>query len=92
MPKLERLSIQEDGGRSNRLAAIQHSWTLREQTKFYISIDENGSAILEGRTGDLLKASIHILELDIDGMIEFLQDAKQFISEEKMIAKLMGKK
>ncbi len=92
MSKLERLSVHEDGDRSNRLAAIQDSWTGRESTKFYLSVDVNGSAIFETRTNGVPKCSIQILKLDIDGMIEFLQDAKQFISEEKMVAVLMGKK
>jgi hypothetical protein len=37
------------------------------------------------------KQVITVFDMDIDGLIQFLQDAKVFISEEEMVDKLIGR-
>lgn len=86
--KFELLSINEDDGASDRVTAKQVG-----EGSIKISITDRKRARIEhidGRTYH--KSIIEFKDLDIDGLIDFLQEAKVFISEEEMVRTLMGSK
>jgi hypothetical protein len=94
MSKLELLSIEENGGRSDCMAAQQSAspWPSQPmKLHINIAVDSSATFTLISEKGLAVRA-IDIQALDIDGMIDYLKDVRDFISEEKMVSKLMGRK
>ena len=79
MYKFELLSVAEDRNKSDRITGSQEGLTL--------SIDKNSRLTINLR---FTEQSFVLSKLDIDCLILFLQDAKQFIEEHKVIEKLKG--
>jgi len=100
--KFEILSVAEDGYESNRITAAQRSIkpvsttkTRWNQTYYAIqeirfSLDVKRTLTVREYEDKRLKAIITFDKIDIDSLIEYLQQVKTFISEEEMVAKLMG--
>ena len=93
MSKLEILSVAEADGRSDCMVAQQkRHGTYGNPDIFTISINVNRHIDLTiSRHGPGLASKIVWPDFDIDGMIEYLQAAKEFISEEAMVEKLKGR-
>lgn len=102
MSKLKLLSVNELHGFSDRIGTEftefvpESSYTDRDRLiTTRITVHANRSIVIrqiEDGPGVTLPESIVIRKCDIDTLIEFLQEAKTFVSEEEMVAKLIGKK
>ena len=96
------LSVAEDNYCSNRIS-MTHSIVKKGERTFipgtfkmqitppsilnaYASIDENKTFKIR-----LGKDEIVIPEVDIDGLIDYLVQAKEFLSEQELVNKLSGK-
>ena len=95
LPKLELLSVAEDDGQSHRMAAALRQYESGQLWKFYISVDDIGNIVLKKiKTSDTVHgitlAEIRLSPVDLDSMIEFLTEAKNFISEAHLLRKLSG--
>lgn len=90
------LSIAEDRGQSDRMSAVQESWTTSiGARKLYISVDTKRTLRIELLNGIDYRIEGKFVEfkgLDVDGLIEYLQEVKTFLSEEDMVKELMGKR
>jgi hypothetical protein len=97
MGKFELFSVAEDYYKSNRLTAKQeilirdYGLNAFQTSSLQISVDTDKTLTIHDYKKGKLQNSIVFPDLDIDGMIEYLQDVKTFISEEEMIKKLAGK-
>lgn len=90
------LTVNENGGDSRSMTAVQtqHSWTpgySPGEDKLIVKIDTKKNIIIAFMRDNIAKEQIQFTGLDLDGLIEFLQDARTFISEEEMVEKLKGK-
>ena len=92
MSELKILSVAEDNGNSERMSAVQHFPGRMNEPGTTIVFSIYSDRSLHIRFNAPLPVDIIFPELDVDGLILFLQDAKQFISESDVIAKLQGKK
>jgi len=101
--KFEILSVAQDGYRSDRITAVlrhvksvadRNHWNGRQLSvvELRISVDVKSTITIHEYDGDMLKNMISFERCDIDSLIQCLQDVKTFISEEEMVAKLMGKR
>ena len=104
--KFEILSVAEDSYESTRFSASQKNYTyspvywvgpnkpIREThcTEVRFSLDINQTLTVREYRDKKLQSIIKLEHADIDGLIAYLHEAKAFISEEKMVAKLMGKR
>lgn len=90
---LRTLSVNEDGGRSERISAVQYEFARSHMSVACVkfSITGQGSMVIKkAPCPDSLGTEICLYHLDIDGLIDYLQQAKVFISENKTIDILMG--
>lgn len=92
----EILSVAENGGDSNSIAAVQkqNSWhpgISSPEDKLFLKIDVKRNLTIKFTRGDTLQNTIQFAGLDIDSLILYLQDVREFISEEEMIQTLKGK-
>ena len=88
MPKLKILSVAEDNYHTDRIACYQDSYPHEfagPPSPIKLMIDSKGNA-----TFSFARHTSNVANLDIDGLIEFLQQAKEFVSESKMIEILKG--
>lgn len=70
---------------------ISHKTTLvTEPTTLKISVTANNKLIVRLSTPDTLDRLIEFNDIDIDSLIEYLNDAKVFVEEMKLINKLKG--
>lgn len=94
MGKFNLLSVAEDNYVSDRYTAKQDSF-FRGYTSRVVSLElsvtVDKTLTINFFESERLKDKIVFPNLDIDGMIEYLQEVKTFISEEDMIKKLRGK-
>jgi hypothetical protein len=84
------LTAAENGGDSESMTAVQDhgAWAAGSKDEFRFTIDlKRNVTILVIRDGREYR-KIQWANLDLKGMISFLQDMQTFISEEEMIAKL----
>jgi hypothetical protein len=79
MGDFRHLSVAEDHDHIDRISGIHRG--------VYFSIDYCGKLIIEGLTSGKI---ITIEQVEIDELITYLQTAKQFIEEAKIMRKLKG--
>ena len=93
MPTLELLSIAEDSYQSDRISC-KHEEHYPNRQVLKLSVTSKKNLVIEARCPNNNQPAqvITVFDMDIDGLIQFLQDAKIFISEEEMVNKLMGRK
>lgn len=97
MADFKYLSVQEMDGRSDRLGIQFEHWKMTSMgsgiVKQRVMITSSESIVIEADAdfSPGFSKRITIPSCNIGEFIRFLQEAEQFISEEKMIAKLMGK-
>jgi hypothetical protein len=104
MSNLDLLSVAEDDGYSDRLTVSQsqmQSMIERSGNRSYmtvikstikISITKDRKLIIRESKDGSAGVVIEFPHFDIDGMAEFIQEVKTFISEEEMIEKLKATK
>lgn len=92
MSKLRILSVAENNGDSDSLTAHQKYRTRNGNWEFGITIDLNRTVVIKRKyeTSTTIE-TLTFSNLDIDGIIEYLAEVKQLISEQEVINKLMGK-
>ena len=92
MPKFEILSIKEDGEQSDRLSC-KHVEVFPNKQVLKISVTAKKNLVIHAKAANNHTATvINVFGIDIDSLIEFLQEARTFVSEEEMVLKLMGRK
>jgi hypothetical protein len=94
MSKFELLSVAEDDYESDRLTVKQEFYSPNRQA-LKISITSKRNLVIETwcpTNGGNQRTKIVAIDVDIEGLLQFVQDAKTFIDEEAMIEKLKGKK
>jgi hypothetical protein len=82
------LSVSEDNNRSDRLTAEYKGYYKGSDIDLKISISEKRELTISNRAGVLLTPAFDCG--DIDGLIEYLQDAKVFLEEADLVKKLLG--
>jgi hypothetical protein len=92
MGELRILTVNEDGGFSDRMTATQSSHLPNANFSLKISIDtERKLSMLVTSNVMPARQVLDFPKLDIDGLIDYLQQVKTFISEEDMVVALRGK-
>ena len=96
MSKLKLLTVNELQGHSDRVGIeFTEPWMSRyssNTTTTRITVCADGTvSILQGESKNVFPDHIDIHRCDLDTLIEFLQEARIFVSEEAMVAKLIGK-
>lgn len=90
MSKLELLSIAEDSHKCNCMSARQSVYYKGVSQTLYLSINtERELTITINPLAPLTRDTTRFKGIDIDGLIEYLQDVRTFLSEEDMIKKLI---
>jgi len=96
MPKVFRmktLSVAETHWDSDCLACQQTSGFGPNQGTMRITINLKSQIIIEQfNHGMQTVGTVVLKDLDIDGMLQYLQDVKQLISEQELVNKLTGRK
>jgi hypothetical protein len=91
MSDYKLLSVNEDNGHSDRLTARFFSYGgFNKSSDMIISVSATRKFTIEQRKPNGLTGSVEFQDIDIDGVIQYLQDVKVFLSEEDMVKKLMG--
>ena len=91
MTEFKVLSVAEENYESDCISAKWYSYDNRYgHQQLRISVNKDRKLVLEDDRNALCfdQFTVHT----IDSLIQYLQDAKTFLSEEDMIAKLMGKR
>jgi len=103
----EILTVAQNGYRSDVITAVQRHiksipgrthWngvSINRQftvTELRISVDVKSTVTIQEYDNDMLKNQIVFEKCDISSLIQCLQDVQTFISEEKMVEKLMGRR
>ncbi len=89
MPQFRQLSIREDNDHYDRVTIEQQEYHPNNQ-KLTISVTSTKNLVITASSGGKI-TTINSFDFDINGLIEFLIEAKTFISEEEMVRKLTGK-
>lgn len=87
------LSVNEDNGHSDRLTAKfqSHNGRFGDWSTMKISVTDSRKLIIGKIDGNgLVNQNVEFQDIDLDGLIQYLQDVKVFLSEEDMVKKLMG--
>lgn len=76
--RLKILSVKEDNYQSDRLTVA-----INGNSGTHISVLSNGGLIIRqnGKNGKIL---VEIKDLNLDDLIEYLSEAKEFLSEQKL--------
>ena len=91
--KLKILSVAETHWDSDCLACQQTSGFGPNQGTIRITIDLKSQIVIEKfNQGMQTVGSVVLKDFDIDGMLQYLQDVKQLISEQELVDKLIGRK
>ena len=90
MSKFEILSVAENNGLSDRITARRAVFLPNRQT-VDISVTSVGNMVINSTMGGK-QVDIALFDVDFDDLISFLQEAKTYVSEEKMMRKLLGGK
>jgi hypothetical protein len=88
------LTVAEDGNHSDRLSGVQDFSRDYHPQKLYISVDADGNMTIKKYAGTLTvlpQVTIDCPKTDIDGLISYFQEVKQFMEEEAMVNRLMGR-
>jgi hypothetical protein len=94
MPELKLLSVNETWWNSDCIACEQTSG-YGPANKGTIRIDitlDRTLTIQKFDHGMRQVGSVVFKDLDVDGMLQYLQDVKQFLDEQALVNKLMGRK
>lgn len=92
-PELKPLTVNEDDGDGSTMSAAATMFSDGRTIQFRMSVTEEGEitfrkfGLNDPMPNDLMK----IPSIDIDSMILYLQEVKQFIDEAKTVRKLQGK-
>lgn len=92
---MQILSVAENDGKSESLAARQTLYGSHGGVQLHIEIGFNRTLHVSCKPIGIPGCKVDTVNfsgLDVDGMIEFLQEAKRLISEEDMYKKLVGKR
>jgi len=93
MGKLRVLSVAEAKWDSDALVCEQESGYGINKGTLRIRIGTDASLVVTQFNHGMQQCGVVVLkDLDIDGLLQYLQDVKQLISEEQLALKLMGKK
>ena len=87
------LSVNEDNGQSDRLTAVFQSYggTFGEWSSMKISITNERKMIIGKLDGNgFVDQELEFRYINLDGLIQYLQAVKVYLSEEDMVKKLMG--
>ena len=90
MPQFQLLTVNENEGRSEVITARLHTYGFVTKT-LELSFDADSTMSLSVQT-EHGRLRTDFINADIDSLIEYLQEAKQFISEEQLVRKLCGVK
>lgn len=92
MGELKILTVNEDGGFSDRMTAVQDSHLPGANFSLRISIDTESKLTLKITSNKYQPGTgtMDFPNLDIDGLIDYLQQVKTFMSEEEMVVALRG--
>lgn len=88
---LELLSINEDNGHTDRISATQmlYSRKYKSFARFTMSVTDDNKLIAKfSAVNDLTDKLIEVDNFDIQGAIDFLEQAKQFKAEADLAKKL----
>ena len=92
---MQILSVAENDGKSESLAARQIAYSSHGGVQLHVEIGFDRSLLVSKKPIGIPGGKVDMVQfscLDIDGMIEFLLEAKRLISEEDMYKKLAGKR
>ncbi len=87
------LTVAENNGKSDSVAARQDNFSSYGGSRLEIEIGFDRSILFTRKNLGVpapQETKIKFEKVDIDGMIEFLLEAKRLISEEDMYKKLVG--
>jgi hypothetical protein len=91
--KFEILSVAEDNWESDRISAKAESYYPNRQT-LKLTFTSKGNLIIEASCPTNISTKttqILTFDVDLDSLLQFVQEAKVYIEEEKVIEKLIGK-
>ncbi len=107
MGAVKILTVAEDNGISDRLTCVSKSYAgfsqdrhISQDKTLKISIDADRNLTLNMFTNGIYNGAFKFHEheiqfefhdVDVDGLIQYLQEVKVWLSEEDMIKKLIGK-
>ncbi len=89
------LTVAEDDDRSDRISGLQDFSRGYHSQKLYISVDADGNMTIKKISGAMTvlpQVTIDCPKTDIDGLINYFQEVKQFMDEEATVRRLMGHK
>lgn len=92
---MQILTVAENDGKSESLAARQIAYSSHGGVQLHMEIGFNRSFLVAKKPIGIPGGKVDTVQfsnVDIDGMIEFLLEAKRLISEEDMYKKLVGRK
>jgi hypothetical protein len=92
---MQILSVAENDGKSESIAARQIAYSSHAGVQLHVEIGFDRSFLVSKKPMGIPGCKVDTIQfsnLDIDGMIEFLLEAKRLISEEDMYKKLVGRK
>ncbi len=89
MNKLEILSVAENNWCSETISARQR--TGYDQFRISIDLKRKLEIIQINTQGKLKISKITVHDLDLNGLIEYLQEVQRYHNEEEMVKKLLGK-
>jgi len=93
MPELKLLSLAETWWDSDCLACEQTTGFGVNQNTIRFSIDLKSQLTIQEFNHAMRQTGTVVLkDFDIDGMLQYLQEVKQLIDEQKLVDKLMGRK
>lgn len=92
---MQILSVAENDGKSESLAARQVLYSGHGGVQLHVEIGFDRSFLVTKKPIGIPDGRVDTVQfsgIDVDGMIEFLLEAKRLIGEEDMYKKLVGKK
>lgn len=93
MPNLKLLSVAETCWDSDCLACEQSASYDSNKSTVRFSVDlKSQLTIQQFNHGMRQTSSVVLKDFEIDGMLQYLQETKQFLAEQKLVDKLMGRK
>lgn len=85
------MSVNEDDRHSDRITAAFLSYGgFNRPSNMLISVGATRKFTVSKVVNGIAE-TLEFQDIDLDGLIQYLQDAKVFLSEEDMVKKLMGK-
>lgn len=90
--KMTILTVNQDDGHSDRITSIQENmiWKHNEFEMLKICIDNKRRLTIENKDSLNRRTLINFNDIDIDGLIEYLHDVKEFLYEEDIVKTIKG--